>query len=432
MNRTDERGPVPIFGIFGAIGVVVGIVVGIGIFRLPSIVARHSASEFQYLMFWFAGGFISISGALCYAELASNHPDAGGEYYFLSSAFGDPVGFLFTWGRMTVIQTGAISLAAFILGDYASEIIQLGTHSSSIYAGLTIVFLTAINVMGTSPSKTVQGVVTGSIVVILLLISFLGIFVSTPSQAVSGPMETSAAGAAFIFILLTYGGWNEGVYLSAELEYVEQNMVRVLVIALLVVTLIYGLINTAYLQVLGLESLRTSETIGVEMMERLVGAGSSELMALFVVIAALSTINASILTGARTNYALGRDFELVSFLGEWDDKRNTPRNALLFQGAICLGLVGLGSISKEAVSTMVDYTAPVFWFFILLTTASLFVFRRREEKIREYQVPFYPWTPLFFIGACGYLFYSSLVFTGVGAFLGVVVLILGVPLYYFA
>lgn len=426
-----SNGPRPVFGTLGAAFVIVGIVVGIGIFRLPSIVAQHSANALHYVLFWVAGGVISILGALCYAELASARPDAGGEYHFLSEAFGDAVGFLFTWGRMTVIQTGSIALAAFILGDYASEILDLGSHSSALYAAISVVALTGVNLAGTSSSKTFQTVVTGSIVLILAVMGVLGFYVGDPAGTASTTGGTSSAGAAMIFVLLTYGGWNEGVYLSAELRNVRRNMTRALLLGLALITLIYVLVNAAYLQVLGLETLRNSETIGVQLTDRLFGTASSQLMALFVVIAAVSTINASILTGARTNYALGRDYELLNFLGDWDDTRNTPRNALLFQGAIALGLVGLGSVTKEAVSTMVDYTAPVFWFFILLTTASLFVFRRDGEGNRPYDVPLYPLTPLLFMGACGYLLYSSVVFTGLGALVGIAILVLGVPLYYF-
>lgn len=409
---------------------IVGIVVGTGIFRLPTIVAQNSSSALDYVLFWVAGGVISILGAFCYAELATNQPDAGGEYHFLSEAFGDAVGFLFTWGRMTVIQTGSITLAAFILGDYASEILALGAYSSSIYAALTILALTGVNLAGTTSSKTLQNIVTGSIVLILVVTGVLGVLyggeVNPPTDS------TSSAGAAMIFVLLTYGGWNEGVYLSAELENVREKMTSALLLGLLTITVIYVLINAAYLRVLGLEGLRNSDTIGVALTEQIFGTASSELMALFVVIAALSTINASILTGARTNYALGRDFELFNFLGFWDARRNTPRNALLFQGAIALGLVGLGTITQEAVATMVDYTAPVFWFFILLTTVSLFVFRKRKNGNSAYQVPFYPLTPILFLLACGYLLYSSVMFTGMGALVGIGILVLGLPVYYLA
>lgn len=434
MNKIETGHPLKVFNNLSAIAVVVGIVVGIGIFRLPSMVAQNSTSELQYILFWIAGGAISIIGALCYAELATNKPDAGGEYFFLTQAYGSFIGFLFSWGRMTVIQTGSIALAAFILGDYASAIYELGPYSSSIYAGLTVIALTALNIMGTRPSRNAQNLMTTLIVGILLVCGILGVIngAEVSSQPSNIPAET-AAGAAMIFVLLTYGGWNEGVYLSAEIKDVQKNMTKVLLWGLSIITLIYVLVNGAYLQVLGLEQLRASDTIGVALTNKIIGSEGSFIMAVVVIISALSTANATIITGARTNYALGRDFPLLKYIGRWDPVFNAPINALLVQGVISFALVILGTFTQEAVSTMVDYTAPVFWFFILLTTSSLFIFRHKNDAIPDtFRVPFYPITPIIFMVVCLYLLYSSIMFTGWGAAVGIGILILGLPLYYFA
>lgn len=435
MKKPDLGQPRPTFSNLSAAAVVIGIVVGIGIFRLPSMVAQNASSELHYLGFWLAGGLISIIGALCYAELASTKPDAGGEYHFLTEAYGPAIGFLFSWGRMSVIQTGAIALTAFILGDYASTIYHLGPFSSSIYAALTIITLTGLNIWGTDPSKNTQSFLTSLIVIVLVIAGIAG-FIHEPATSVSSSSDgvSSSAGAAMIFVLLTYGGWNEGVYLSAELKDVRKNIIRVLLIALATITLLYLLINVAYVQVLGMETLRNSDIIGVELSNRIIGSRGALVMALIVIVSALSTANATIITGARTNYALGRDFSLLRFLGRWNKTANAPINALLLQGGIALGLVGLGSFTQEAVSTMVDYTAPVFWLFILLTTGSLFIFRADSDNSDEqsFSVPLYPVTPILFMLICLYLLYSSIVFTGTGALIGIGILLLGLPLYYIA
>lgn len=435
MNKTESGRPLKVFTNLSAIAVVVGIVVGIGIFRLPTMVAQNAASELHYLAFWIAGGFISIIGALCYAELATNKPDAGGEYYFLTEAYGAPVGFLFSWGRMTVIQTGSIALAAFILGDYASAIYDLGPYSSSIYAGITVITLTGLNIAGTQPSKNVQNMMTALIVGILLLCGIAGILNGTDVSVDSTKSATvsSSAGAAMIFVLLTYGGWNEGVYLSAEIKDVRKNMTRVLLVGIAIITLLYVLINGAYIQMLGLEKLRTSDTIGVALTNKIIGTQGSFAMAVIVIISALSTANATIITGARTNYALGRDFSLLRFIGRWNKSTNSPINALLVQGGIAFLLVILGAFTKEAVTTMVDYTAPVFWFFILLTTCSLFIFRyKSDSKENAFKVPLYPFTPIVFVLVCLYLLYSSVTFTGWGATIGILILLIGLPVYFAA
>ncbi len=438
MKPFPGKGPIPSFTTLSSIAVIVGIVVGTGIFRLPPIVAGHSANEFQFLFFWLAGGIVCLLGALCYAELASSKPDAGGEYHFLRQGFGPALGFLFSWGRMTVIQTGSIALAAFILGDYASLLLNLGEYSSAIYAALTVILLTGINIMGTKHSRKIQMVFTSLIVLVIIAVSVSGLVSvpsATPAETVQANGEGSifsqgAAGLAMIFVLLTYGGWNEAAYLSGELINVRKNIIKVLITGIGVITGLYILVNTAYLHVLGLEKLKASETVGADLTGEIFGPAGSIIVTFIIIVAALSTANATIITGARTNYALGRDFKLFNFIGSWNTSKNTPVNALLLQGFITLFLIGLGAWSKTAVETMVDYTAPVFWFFMLLTTITLFIFRYRYSKEDlPYKVPLYPVIPLLFLASCGYMLYSSLTFTGTGALIGSLFLIAGIPVY---
>lgn len=435
--------PKPTFSAFSAIAVVVGIVVGIGIFRLPSIVASHSTTGFQFMAFWVAGGFISLLGALCYAELAASQPDAGGEYTFLTRAYGQAIGFLFAWGRMTVIQTGSIALVTYILGDYASRILYLGPYSSALYAALAIVGLTGLNLLGTGHSRYVQNILTSLVVLLIILLAVPALFAApaAPESRVPGGdvnwmrdlFVGGSAGQAMIFVLLTYGGWNEAAYLSAELRGSRSSMARVLVGGIILITALYVLVNLAYLHVLGLDVLQNSQAIGADLAGRIFGPTGAWLVTCIIVIAALSTANATIITGARTNYALGRDFRMLRFIGRWHQKTNTPAHALLLQGGIALLLVGLGLWSQEAVSTIVDYTAPVFWLFILLTTGTLFIFRHRfKPQALPYRVPGYPLTPLLFVAVCGYMLYSSLLFTGLGALVGAAILGAGAPVYWLA
>jgi amino acid transporter len=157
-------------------------------------------------------------------------------------------------------------------------------------------------------------------------------------------------------------------------------------------------------------------------------------LSVLVSAAALSTVNATIFTGARTNYALGRDFALFSYLGRWRRQGDTPANALLVQGVIALALVMLGTaLERGGIQTMVDYTAPVFWFFFLMTGSALFILRRQTpESPQPFRVPFYPVTPLLFCATCAYMLYSSVTFTGPGAAIGVALVAVGVPVFFFA
>lgn len=424
-----------------ATAIIVGIVIGAGIFRAPSIVAANVASESVFIGLWIAGGALSLVGALCYAELGSAYPNAGGEYYFLKRAYGDRLAFVFAWARMSVVQTGAIAAIAFVFGDYATKLLVLGTHSASIYALLVVAGVTALNVAGTRESKLLQNSLTVMLAVAIVVVIVTGFTMAgeAPERVVeqgSGPPFTQLA---LIFILLTYGGWNEAAYLTAEMENTRRNIVLSLVSGLGVVTVLYVLLNMAYLRVLGLDGMQASHAVAADLMEATVGGAGAIVLSVIVIAAALSTLNATVLTGARTNYALGRDFHLFRALGVWRERTNSPAPALIAQGAVAMVLVLLGSYTPDGFQTMVAYTAPAFWMFFFLTGASLFVLRRREPVERQhFRVPLYPVLPLVFCGMCAFMLYASTSYAlsqnpgSLGAQLGIGVLLAGIPLAYFA
>jgi amino acid transporter len=236
---------------------------------------------------------------------------------------------------------------------------------------------------------------------------------------------------AMILVLLTYGGWNEAAYLSAEVRDTRRNMVRVLVYGTVAIALLYLLINVAYLSTLGLAGLRASEAVAADLMRLAVGEAGAIVLNLLICAAALSTLNASIFTGARVFYALGQDLPLLQRLGLWNERGSNPRNGILVQGVIALALVALGAATRDGFQAMVEYTAPVFWSFMLLTGISLFVLRRQAGPGEvAFRVPLYPLTPILFCLSCAYLLYSSIVYTGVGALVGIAVLLAGTPLLF--
>ena len=430
--------PVQSLSQFDAIAMIVGIVVGIGIFTFPALVAMNAASERDVLLLWIGGGVISLIGALCYAELTSAYPNAGGEYHFITRAFGRDVGLIFAWARLGVIQTGAIALVCFILGDYATRLYSLGTYSSAIYAAVAVVVLTWANLMGATPGKMLQNLLASGIVLILVAAVVAGLIngLPQPQAPVAAPPggASTTIGVAMIFILLTYGGWNEAAYLSAEVKNPSRNMVRIMALSLTLITVLYVLINIAYLRVLGLEGMRKSTTIGAELMGREFGAAGAFVLTAAVILAALSTANATIFTGARTNYALGQNFPPLAALGQWDAARDTPRTALLVQGAISLLLVVVGAVTLDGVKAMVNYVTPVFWFFMLLVALSVFVLRVRDPQTpRPFRVPLYPVTPAIFVLTCGFMLHSGIDFAqstyaGLPSLLGLGIVLLGVPL----
>jgi APA family basic amino acid/polyamine antiporter len=418
----------------------VGMILGALIFKAPSTVAGATSGAGEFLLAWLFGGVVSLCGALVYAELAARHPDTGGEYAFLTRGWGRGVGFVFAWSRMTVIQTGAIAAVAFVFGDYASEILRFEKQSPAIWAAIAVIALTLLNLAGTLQSKSLQKVMESVLISGLILFSIAAIWVggAPKAPAASG---TGSFGFAMIFVLLAYGGWNEAAYLAGEVRDARRNMTRILVGGVIAVTALYLLVNIGYLAVLGHAGVRDSKAVAADVMRLIAGERGAVLVALLVCVSVLTTINAAIFTGARTSYAMGRDFDSFSKLGAWRDSGSTPANAILLQGAITLLLVGVGSTTPDGFNAMVAYTSPVFWTFFLLTGMTIFRFRNKREEARagEFRTPLYPLVPAAFCLSCVYMLYSSISYVrnpdygpkfGIAVAAGLILMAAGIPLYF--
>lgn len=415
--------------VIDGVAILVGIVIGIGIFKTPPLVAANVGSEAAFLGVWLLGGVLALIGALCYAELASAHPDAGGEYHFLTRAYGPSLGMLFAWARGTVIQTGAIAAVAFVFGDYANILIPLGAYGPSIHAVAALIAVTAVNLIGTMQGKQAQIVFTALTILAVAAVVAAGWLAPVGVKPPIGAAGGGGAGLAMVFILLTYGGWNEAAYLSGEMRDVQRNMARTLVVGVTAVIVVYMAVNFAYLNVFGLEGVRQSKAIAADLMTAVVGEKGALVLSLIVCVAAISTLNGTVFTGARTYYALGRDLGMLRALGAWQSQGDKPTNALLLQGAIALVLIGFGAVTRDGFEAMVAYTAPVFWFFLFLVGLSIYVFRWRDkDRVLPFRVPLYPITPAVFCLTCVWMLYSSLAYAGPGAIIGVLVLLAGTPL----
>ncbi|MEZ0470036.1 APC family permease [Luteimonas salinilitoris] len=410
-----------------AFAITIGIVVGAGIFRTPSLVAGAAGSEAIMFAAWAVGGLLSIVGALCYAELATAYPQAGGDYAYLRRAYGARPAFLYAWARLAVIQTGSVAVLTFVIGDYLAQLFGLGAWASPLFAAAAVIVLTTLNWLGVRQGTRTQNWLTvveiAGICLIVAAALLLAPAGAAPAATAGGD---SAVGLVLVFVLLTYGGWNEAVYVTAEVRDARRWMPRVLTISLIAITALYLLVNLAYLRVLGLSGMADSDAVAADAMRRLFGDGGAIFMSALVVAAALTSANATLITGARSAYAVGRDFPALAFIGRWDARSGSPRTAMLVQGGLALLLVGLGALARDGFRTAVEYTAPVFWLFFLLVGVSLFVLRRRDPDLpRPFRVPLYPLLPLLFCATSAFLLYSSLAYTGIGALIGVGVLAAG-------
>ncbi len=427
-----------------AVALIVGTVVGAMIFRVPSLVAGALPSEGAFLLVWVAGGLASFVGALCYAELATSFPSAGGDYHFLRRAFGPQLSFVYAWARVTVIQAGSIALLAYVLGDYIAELLgQTGPASSAVWAALSICLVTALNLVGVRQGLWAQRLLSLAKVLGLGTVVVVGLLWANHLDSPARPPSSQGGGGlgfAMVMVLLTYGGWNEAAYVSAELPNVRRSMVPALFWGIGTITLLYLLTNLAYLRVLGLGGVAASDAVAVELARAVGGDGAAVVLGVLVALCVLGALSATIFTGARTCYAMGVDHPRLAGLGQWREDRDTPARGFVLQAGLALGLVALGMLARGGVQAMVDYTAPVFWLFFLLVGVSLMVLRRRERGIqRPFRVPLYPVVPLAFCLLCAYMLWSSIAYavgqvrvgdpvSAVPVAVGLLVMAAGVPL----
>lgn len=408
--------------------VILAMVIGAGIFKSPALVAANAGSESAVYLLWIAGGLISLMGALCYAELASAFAHPGGDYHFLARAWGHRFAFLFAWARFAVINTGAIALLGFVIGDYMNRVIDLGPQGPALYAFASVFLLTAIKLL---PS----GEAGDSALVIVLVLGLLVLAAAAAKLVIDGtpPLDSGTAtapslgslGYGLVFVLLAYGGWTEAATLSAEVKDGQRGMLRALIISITLITLLYLLTAWAMLRGLGLAGLAGSSAPAADLITRAFGPGAGVVLALAVVAAAVTSVNATIIAGARTTFAASANLPTLKWIGRWNPATRSPRNAILAQGLVSLALVGFGAAYK-GFETLVDYTAPVYWTFLIASGLALIRLRLKEpDAARPFRVPLYPALPALFILSSAAMLISAILYVQGGAFFGLGVLVAG-------
>jgi amino acid transporter len=416
--------------------VAVAMVVGAGIFKSPSVVAASTGSFEGLMAAWITGGLISMAGALCYAELATAFPNAGGDYHFLKSAYGGNLAFLFAWSRFAVINTGSLALLGFVLGDYANTVAPLGPNGPALYAFASVALMTVWNLKGMYTAKGADYAMTGlevGGVLIMVAAGLVLVAIKTPA-ATTDPASAGWPpdfGLALVFVLLAFGGWSEIATMSSEVKDPRRGMVKALVWSIVVITGLFVAVNWAFWRGLGIDGLSNAEAPAADLMKLAFGSAAGIVTAIAIALATITSINATIVVGARTTYAAARDFPAIARIGRWDGDRGIPLRAILAQSAVALALVVFGALSFNGFQALVDYTAPVFWLFMALSGLAVIVLRvRRPDQARPFYVPLYPLLPLAFSATSLFMTWSSLSYVSatygrVGAAMGLAVLAAG-------
>ena len=384
-------------GLFDATCLIVGIIVGSGIYETPSTIAGAVEQPWELFVLWGLGGVISLCGGMCYAELATAYPESGGDVVYLKRAYGPGAGFLFGWLQTFVARPGDISLMALVFAHYTQAIVHpTATGPPPVWPAIAIVILlTAVNIAGLQFGKSTQNVLT--VVKVVGLFAIMAVAFASPATASATPAaRTLSRGVALIMVLFTYGGWNEMVYVASEVHDPKKNIWKALLLGSTAVTCMYLLMNAAYLSNLGLEGMASSKAIATDAVASLLPRGGQMFVAAVITVSAAGAINGLILTGARITGAM-RDFAAFRWIGAWDPRLRTPVRALLLECIIAIAVITIAQTFENALI----YTSAAVYTFYLATSLSTVVLRHKDPDVeRLFRMPWYPWPLVVFAGAC--------------------------------
>jgi len=421
-------------GLRDLILLIIGTVIGSGIFIVPGSVLRQVQGSIAVAMLvWLAGGVLSLLGALTYGELAARSPKAGGIYIYIRDCFSPLPAFLYGWTLFLVISSGSIATLAVAFSAYLGEIVPLTPILSKVIAIGMIAVVTLINVLGTRESANVQNWTTAIKVTAILIMSaallWLGNGFSgegvTLWPAGDGGTVASGFGLAMIGVLWAYEGWQYVTFSAGETINPQRNFPRALLIGSAALIGIYLLANVAYLAALGPINAAQSDSIAAAAVTAVAGPWASKLVAIAILISIFSAANGVVLTAPRVYYAMARDGVFFHRLAEVNPRFHTPAFAVLAGSAWAVVLAASGTF--EQLLTYVVFTG---WLFYALGAATIFIYRRRRAEVASpYRVPGYPWTPLLFILAAAALVINTMVTQPVRAAVGLGVVLLGAPAY---
>jgi len=440
-----------VLGVWSAVSIVIGTVIGSGIFLVPSTMIRYLGSVEKLFVVWIVAGLLSLFGALTYAELAAAMPEASGEYVYLSAAYGPFWGYLYGWTQFWVAKSGSIAtlaagfytyLTAFfpVLGTSLLVIplhIGPGGHLLEIHYGQLVAIgiisiLGAVNYVGVRSGGNLQVVVTGIKMLLIAGIIVVGIFAGKGDFSHFGEHIPAVAGvagffAAMVSALWAYDGWNNVSMVSSEIRHPQRNLPRALILGTSVVIATYLLVNVAYFHVLGPSQIAASHRVAADVMSVIHGRAAAGAVSIAVLISIFAALNGSILSGARVPYAMARDGLFFRTAAVVNAKYQTPGNSMIL-------LCGWSSI--VVLSGWYDdlYNFVIFgsWILYLLTAISVFVLRRKKPDLpRPYHVIGYPVVPVLFVGVAALLLVSTLQTRPRESLMGLGLMALGVPFYFF-
>ncbi len=393
----------------------------------PTVALNVAPGQFGWL--WVLGGLATVVGALSYVEMACAFPDAGGEYSFLSRAWGPRFGAQYAWSRFAVMHTGWIALMAYLLADYAGAVVPMGPLAHTLCALAVVIALTGLNCVHVR-----LGFLTQATLVALVAAGFAAViaagFVAHPPAivAATAPVQPRL-GVALIYVFLAYGGWSDIATLSAELRAGRRGMALVTLGAIALLIMLYVALNAAMAHGLGMAALAHSTAPGADVARAAFGTPGAWVVVGVVVVSALASMNSTLIVGARITSAAARNIPVLQPLAGWHATRGTPVSAVIAVGGFSAVLTVFAGLAGNGFGAMVDYMTPVYWVFIVFGMGAAIRLRRGHDAAAfPFRTPLFPLFPLAFGGLALAMLWSSLTELGPAALAGAAVMALGVVL----
>ena len=406
-------------GLFDATMVVMGGIVGSGIFVTPAIVASLTTTSAEMIGAWLLGGVVALLGAFVYAALSRQRPFAGGQYVYLREAWHPAVGFLYGWALLVVIQTGGMAVCAMTFARYFRQLTGIGLPEGAL-AALVMAVLTLVNCLGVAAGARVQSALMVLKIAAIATLVAIG-FAGAPSAAFDGPKSGTSFVAALVPVLFSYGGFQTACFVAGEMKDARRDLPRALIAGVLGVVALYAGVAIACLRVLGKVGLEQSAAPAMDVAERVVGPSGAALIGAGVAISSLGFLSQSILTAPRVYYAMAEDGAFFRGVARVHPRTRAPVTAIVLQGAVAIGLALAGTYE-----VLLRYVVSIDFIFFALTAACLFVFRRRGEPVR---MPGHPLTTLLFIAVCAAVVISTFARDPVHSFTGLALTLVGLPVY---
>ncbi len=424
-------------GVFDTTMVVIGGIIGAGIFLNPAIVAQRVHSSAFILTAWIVGGVVAFAGALAFAELGARRPQAGGGYIYLTEAFGPLAAFLYGWTFLFIINSGGIAAVSVTFARYTVDLFGVSTIYIKPLAAALLVALAGVNYFGIRSGSITQNIFTVLKLAALAVLIFVGVFLArggaqatAPSETIQGFGVVRALGIALIPVLFAYGGWQYANNIASEIVDPERTLPRALGIGISVVVAVYVLANVAYLRALGPAGLAASLAPAADTMRVVVGPAGAALMAAGVIASTIGFVNTGILSAPRMLQAMSADGLFFRFASRLHPRYRSPAGGIVIQAVWAVALALSGTYGQ-----LLDYVVFGDWIFFGLIVATVFSYRRRDARAgvtpTVYRMPGYPVLPALFVITAAYVVVSAIWSNPRNALLGALLIALGVPAFLF-